>query len=68
MGLSHRRVNILCNQNRIPGAQRAGSRWIIPKVVMDRVPLKKTSTNETKGKPKHIQMELRLGNCLMEQE
>ena len=29
-GISHRRVSILCNQNRIPGAQRAGSRWIIP--------------------------------------
>ena len=29
-GISHRRVSILCSQNRIPGAQRAGSRWIIP--------------------------------------
>ena len=29
-GISHRRVSILCNQDRIPGAQRAGSRWIIP--------------------------------------
>lgn len=29
-GISHRRVNILCNQERIPGAQKAGSRWIIP--------------------------------------
>jgi len=29
-GLSPRRVGVLCNQNRIPGAQRAGSRWIIP--------------------------------------
>ena len=29
-GISHRRVSLLCNQNRIPGAQRAGSRWIIP--------------------------------------
>lgn len=29
-GISHRRVSILCNQNRISGAQRAGSRWIIP--------------------------------------
>ncbi|MCI6006328.1 MAG: DNA-binding protein [Blautia sp.] len=29
-GISHRRVSILCNQKRIPGAQRAGSRWIIP--------------------------------------
>ena len=29
-GISHRRVGILCNENRIPGAQRAGSRWIIP--------------------------------------
>ena len=23
-GISHRRVGILCNENRIPGAQRAG--------------------------------------------
>ena len=29
-GISPRRVGILCNQDRIPGAQRAGSRWIIP--------------------------------------
>ena len=29
-GLSPRRVSVLCNENRIPGAQRAGSRWIIP--------------------------------------
>ena len=29
-GISHRRVSILCNQDRIPGAHRAGSRWIIP--------------------------------------
>ena len=29
-GISHRRVSILCNQDCIPGAQRAGSRWIIP--------------------------------------
>ena len=29
-GISPRRVGILCNQDRIPGAQRAGSSWIIP--------------------------------------
>ena len=29
-GISPRRVGVLCNQDRIPGAQRAGSRWIIP--------------------------------------
>ena len=29
-GISHRRVSILCNEGRITGAQRAGSRWIIP--------------------------------------
>ena len=29
-GISPRRVGILCNQHRIPGAQRAGRRWIIP--------------------------------------
>ena len=32
-GLSLCRVGILCNENRIPGAQRAGSRWIIPEDV-----------------------------------
>ena len=29
-GISHRRVNVLCNEGRITGAQRAGSRLIIP--------------------------------------
>ena len=29
-GISSRRVGVLCSQNRIPGAQRAGGRWIIP--------------------------------------
>lgn len=29
-GISPQRVGILCNQNRISGAQKAGSRWIIP--------------------------------------
>ena len=29
-GISPRRVGILCNNDRIPGAQRAGIRWIIP--------------------------------------
>ena len=28
-GVSHRRVNVLCNEGRITGAQREGSRWII---------------------------------------
>lgn len=32
-GISPRRVGILCNQNRISGAQKAGSRWIIPETV-----------------------------------
>ena len=29
-GISPRRVGVFCSQNRIPGAQQAGSRWIIP--------------------------------------
>lgn len=29
-GLSRRRVAILCQENRIAGAQRAGNTWIIP--------------------------------------
>ena len=29
-GLSRRRVAILCKEERIEGAQRAGSTWIIP--------------------------------------
>ena len=28
--VSERRVNQYCTEGRIPGAQRAGSRWIIP--------------------------------------
>ena len=31
-GISHRRVSVLCNEGRITGAQRAGSRWIIPEL------------------------------------
>ncbi len=29
-GISVRRVNTLCNEGRIDGAQRAGTIWIIP--------------------------------------
>ena len=29
-GLSDRRVQILCSQNRIPGAFRLGNAWAIP--------------------------------------
>ena len=29
-GLSRRRIAILCEQQRIKGAQKAGSTWIIP--------------------------------------
>ena len=29
-GISHRHVSVFCNQGRISGAPRAGSRWIIP--------------------------------------
>ena len=29
-GLSSRRVVVLCNEERIVGAQKAGSTWIIP--------------------------------------
>lgn len=29
-GLSKRRVIVLCQQERVPGAQRAGRNWIIP--------------------------------------
>ena len=29
-GISPRRVGVLCNEGRIHGAQRVGSRWIIP--------------------------------------
>ena len=29
-GIAPRRVQLLCNENRIPGAQRVGSYWVIP--------------------------------------
>ena len=29
-GISQRRVAILCSENRIEGAQKAGNNWIIP--------------------------------------
>ena len=30
-GISERRVQILCNQNRIPGVSKLGYMWLIPK-------------------------------------
>ncbi|MBR3245869.1 MAG: helix-turn-helix domain-containing protein [Parasporobacterium sp.] len=30
-GISCRRIQVLCAQNRIPGTSRLGSMWIIPK-------------------------------------
>lgn len=29
-GISSRRIQILCNENRVPGAQKVGRVWIIP--------------------------------------
>ncbi|MDO4647019.1 MAG: helix-turn-helix domain-containing protein [Eubacteriales bacterium] len=29
-GISIRRVQVLCNENRIPGATKIGSFWVIP--------------------------------------
>lgn len=29
-GISSRRVGVLCNERRIPDAQKAGNTWIIP--------------------------------------
>ena len=29
-GMTPRRVQLLCNDNRIPGAQRVGNYWVIP--------------------------------------
>ena len=31
-GISERRVQILCKQNRIPGVSKIGYMWLIPKV------------------------------------
>ena len=30
-GISERRVQILCNENRIPGVSKIGYMWLIPK-------------------------------------
>lgn len=30
-GISNRRIQVLCSQNRIPGATRLGNMWAIPK-------------------------------------
>ena len=30
MGLSTRRINVLCSEGRIPGATKIGSYWAIP--------------------------------------
>ena len=29
-GISHKRVQVLCTQNRIDGARKAGNMWVIP--------------------------------------
>ena len=49
-GISHRRVSILCNQDRIPGAQRAGSRWIIPEDAQKPSDARKKSGKNIKSK------------------
>lgn len=50
-GISHRRVNILCNQDRILGAQRAGSRWIIPEDAKKHVGARIKNGKYVKSKP-----------------
>lgn len=30
-GISTRRIQVLCNQNRINGAKRIGNMWVIPR-------------------------------------
>ena len=30
MGISSRRIQVLCGENRIPGAVKIGNRWAIP--------------------------------------
>ncbi len=51
-GLSPRRVGVLCNENRIPGAQRAWSRWIIPEDVEKPVDARIKSGKYIKSKAK----------------
>ena len=51
-GLSPRRVGVLCNENRIPGAQRAGSRWIIPEDAEKPADARIKSGKYIKGKTK----------------
>jgi len=52
-GISHRRVGILCNENRIPGAQRAGGRWIIPEDAEKPADARIKSGKYVKTKTKH---------------
>ena len=45
-GISERRVQILCKQNRIPGVSKIGYMWLIPK------PAEKPTDGRRKGNKK----------------
>lgn len=51
-GISERRVQILCSQNRIPGVSKLGYMWLIPKDAE-----KPTDTRFKKRCPKSLQEE-----------
>lgn len=50
-GISGRRVNLLCNEGRIKGAEKKGLMWLIPKDAEKPVDLRysKNKTNEEKS-------------------
>ena len=47
-GISHRRVSILCNEGRIPGASRFGRSWAIPENAEKPADPRKMNSNQMK--------------------
>lgn len=55
-GIAPRRVQLLCNENRIPGAQRVGNYWVIP----DDAEKPEDARKKTVEKKKHINQNVRI--------
>ena len=55
--ISNRRIQVLCVQNRIPGACRIGNMWVIPKDAQ-----KRTDARAKSGKSRKKAMEMAMKN------
>jgi len=52
-GISCRRIQVLCSQGRIPGAEQIGSYWSIPDNAAKPVDMRKTVYSKTEKLPEH---------------